>query len=59
MSETPAVGPCGLVAGCAGNKQVTVITQEQLNGLGSLRDVDLFVKLSALRVGGIWCGDCH
>lgn len=59
MSETPAVGPCGLVAGCTGNKQVTVITQDQLNGLGSLRDVDLFVKLSALRVGGIWCEDCH
>ncbi|CAM9789028.1 unnamed protein product, partial [Ectocarpus sp. 8 AP-2014] len=59
MSETPAVGPCGLVAGCTGDKQVTVITQEQLNGLGSLHDVDLFVKLSALRVGGIWCEDCH
>eukprot|EP00752_Nemacystus_decipiens_P012258 g10865.t1 len=58
-ATTPMVGECGLVAGCTGSKPLAVITQEELNELGSLHDVDLFVKLSALRLGGLWCRDCH
>lgn len=55
---TPLVGECGVLSGCTGSKPLTVITEAELDDLGSLHDVNLFVRLSALR-RGLWCRECH
>lgn len=59
MSASPILGSCGLVSGCTGDRPLRVITREELEQLGSLHEVNLFVRLSGLRAGGLWCRECH